>query len=58
MNIQRANEILNNKEKCDVYYKEDLVWIQELNKNIATVGFVFGHGDKEVNVNDLYEPSI
>lgn len=58
MNIQRVNEIINNKEKCDIYYKEDLIWIQELNENTATIGYIFGNGDKEVNVNDLYEASI
>ena len=58
MNIQRVNEILKNKEKCDVFYRDKLVWIQEANNNVATIGFVDGSGDKEVNVNDLYEPSI
>ena len=58
MNIQRVNEILKNKEKCDVYYGDKLVWIQEANGKFATVGFIDGSGDKDVNINDLYEPSI
>ena len=58
MNIQRVNEILKNKEKCDVYYGDKLVWIQEANEKMAIVGFIDGSGDKAVNINDLYEASI
>ena len=42
MNIQRINEILKNKEKCDVFYEDKPVWIQELKNNVATVGFIDG----------------
>lgn len=59
MNIQRVNEILKKKEKCDVYYGDKLVWIQKTNGGkFATVGFIDGTEDKTVNINDLYEPSI
>lgn len=58
MNIQRINEILKNKEKCDVYYGDKLVWIQEVNENRAMIGFIDGSEEKNVNINDLYEPSI
>lgn len=55
MNTRRINEILRNKEKCDVFYKDKLVWIQELNDDIAKIGFVDGSGDKDVDADDLYE---
>lgn len=55
MNIKRINEILKNKEKCDVFYEDKPVWIQELNSNMATVGFIDGSGDKNVCVEYLYE---
>lgn len=58
MNIQRINEILINKEKCDVFYEDKPVWIQELNDNIAKVGFIDGTGDKDVYAKDLYENNI
>jgi len=55
MNIQRINEILKNKEKCDVYYEDKPVWIQESNDNMAKIGFIDGSGDKDVYIQDLYE---
>lgn len=58
MNIQRINEILANKEKCDVFYEDKPVWIQELNDNIAKVGFIDGTGDKDVHAKDLYEDNM
>ncbi len=58
MNIQRIHEILRNKEKCDVFYEDKPVWIQELNDNIAKVGFVDGSGDKDVYIEDLYERNL
>lgn len=58
MNIQRINEILKNKEKCDVLYKNKPVWIQELNDNIAKIGFIDGSGDKDVYIEDLHETNL
>lgn len=58
MNIQRIDEILKNKEKCDVFYKDKPVWIQELTDNIAKIGFIDGSGDADVYVEDLYEPNF
>lgn len=58
MNIQRINEILKNKEKCDVYYEDKPVWIQELKSNIATVGFIDGSGDKDIYIEELYENNL
>ena len=58
MNVQRIHEILKNKEKCEVLYDNRPVWIQEINDNIATVGFIDGSGDKDVYIEDLYEPDL
>ncbi|MCI9365251.1 MAG: small, acid-soluble spore protein, H family [Clostridia bacterium] len=58
MNIQRIQEILNNKEKCDVFYEDKPVWIQEVQDNSAKVGFIDGSGDKDVYINDLYESNL
>ena len=58
MNIQRIHEIIQNKEKCDVYYEDKPVWIQELKDNIATIGFIDGSGDKDVYIEDLYEDNL
>lgn len=55
MNSKQVYEILKNKEKRDIYYDERLVWIQELNDNIATVSFVDNNEEKDVSVEDLYE---
>lgn len=58
MNIERINEILKNKEKCDIFLNDKPVWIQELSSNIATIGFIDGSGDKEVCIDDLYEKNL
>ena len=55
MDLQRINSILNNKEKCDVFYKNRTVWIQGLNNNIAKVGFVDNFEEMDVDIKDLYE---
>jgi len=55
MDIERINSILNNNEKCDVFYNTRSVWIQEINNNIAKVGFVDNFEEKDVDIKDLYE---
>lgn len=55
MNAKRIHEILNNKEKFDVFYEDKPVWIQEIKDNTAIVGFIDGSGDKDVYIKDLYE---
>ena len=55
MDLQRINTILNNKEKCDVFYNNRVVWIQGVNNTTATVGFVDNFEDMDVNIKDLYE---
>ena len=37
MELERINNMLNSKEKIDIFYKERPVWIQEVNNNIAKV---------------------
>lgn len=58
MNIKRANEIIRNREILDIYYDNRPVWIQELNNNIAKVGFMDGSGEKDVHIDELYEDDI
>lgn len=55
MNIERINSILNNREKCDVFYNNRSVWIQGINNNIAKIGFVDNFEEKDVDIQDLYE---
>ena len=55
MDLQRINSILNNKEKCDVFYNNRTVWIQGVNNNIAKVGFVDNFEEMDVDIKDLYE---
>ncbi len=55
MKQKRAIEILKNKEKVDIFYDDRPVWIQELNHDVATVGFVDNFEEKDVFISDLYE---
>lgn len=55
MELNRVYSILNNKEKCDVFFEERPVWIQGINENFAKVGFVDNFEEKDVLINDLYE---
>ena len=55
MNLKRVHEIVNNREICDVYYQKHPVWIQEIQNNIAKVGFMDINQEKNINVEDLYE---
>ena len=55
METQRASQIVNNKEICDVFYKNHVVWIQELNNNSAKIGFMDNTTEKIVDIIDLYE---
>ena len=58
MNAERANEILQSKMKCDVFYEEKPVWIQDVRDNIAKIGFLDGSKEKNVYLEDLYERSL
>lgn len=60
MDLNRIQSILNNKEKCDVFYEDRPVWIQGLNddNNTAKIGFVDNFEEKDVFINDLYERNL
>lgn len=58
MNGKRISEILKNKELHDVYYNERPVWIQEIDNNVAKVGFIDNNEEKNVYIEDLYESDL
>lgn len=58
MNGKRISEILKNKELHDVYYNERPVWIQEIDNNVAKVGFIDNNEEKNVYIEDLYENDL
>lgn len=58
MDKRRVISILNNKEVRDVLYDEKPVWIQSLQDDIATVGFLDGSPEKNVYIEDLYEKDL
>ena len=55
MNLERIQAMLKNKEKVDIFYDNRTVWIQELNQNIAKVGFTDNFEERDVYIEDLYE---
>ena len=58
MNLERINSILNNKEKCDVFYDNRAVWIQGISNTTAKVGFIDNFEEKDVFITDLYERNL
>ena len=58
MNKQRLNEILNHRQLSEVFYEEKPVWIQEVNDDIAKIGFLDGSPEKSVYIDDLYESDL
>lgn len=58
MNLQRVHAVLNNKEKVDVFYEENPVWIQEVHDNMARISFIHQPGEKDVFIEDLYERNL
>lgn len=60
MDLQRIHSILDNKEKCDVFYNDRPVWIQgiDVSNDIAKVGFVDNFEEKNVYIEDLYEKNL
>ncbi len=55
MELDRINHILNNDEKCDIFYKNRCVWIQSINNQTAKVGFIDNFEEKDISIKDLYE---
>lgn len=60
MDLKRLNYILDNKEKCDVFYNDRPVWIQGVNNSndIAKIGFIDNFEEKDVYIEDLYEKNL
>ena len=60
MDLKRVHTILDNKEKCDVFYDDRPVWIQGIDekKDVAKVGFVDNFEKKDVYIQDLYEKNF
>ena len=55
MNFNRVQQVLNNKQKVDIFYDERPVWIQSSTRNIAKVGFIDNFEERDVFIEDLYE---
>ena len=56
--LDRVKNILDNKEKVDVFYDERPIWIQGINDNIAKVGFIDNFEERDVFIEDLYERNL
>ena len=48
MKASKIHEILRNKQKVDIFYNERPVWIQEVNNDIAKIGFIDNFEEKNV----------
>lgn len=46
MKASKIHEILRNKQKVDIFYNERPVWIQEVNNDIAKIGFIDNFEEK------------
>ncbi len=58
MKASKIHEILKNKQKVDIFYNERPVWIQEVNNDIAKIGFIDNFEEKNVHIEDLYEKNL
>jgi len=58
MDKKRVFEIMQERQLHDVLYDEKPVWIQEVNDDIATIGFLDGSHEKDVYIEDLYEQGL
>ena len=60
MDLERINSILNNKEKCDIFYDDRPIWIQGINpsNDSVKVGFIDNFEEKDVFIQDLYERNL
>lgn len=58
MNRNRIFEIMQGKEIKDIYYDEKPIWIQEVNNDVAKIGFMDGAKEKNVYIEDLYEKDL
>ena len=58
MRFSRVQDVLNNKEKVDIFYDERPVWIQGINDNVAKIGFIDNFEERDVYIEDLYEKDL
>ena len=58
MKASKIHEILRYKQKVDIFYNERPVWIQEVNNDIAKIGFIDNFEEKNVHIVDLYEKNL
>ena len=58
MDKERIFEIMKQQHMYDVLYEEKPIWIQEVNDDVATIGFLDGTNEKNVYIEDLYEPEL
>lgn len=58
MKDKRIFEIMSCEKIYDVFYDKQPVWIQKVQDNIATIGFMDNTKEKDVNINDLYEKTL
>ena len=58
MKYDRVKNILDNKEKVDIFYDERPVWIQGVTDHIAKVGFIDNFEERDVFIEDLYERNL
>ena len=58
MDKKRLNEIITNKEIKDIYYNDEPVWVQEVNGDMAKVGFINSANTRDIYINDLYEKNL
>ena len=58
MKASKIHEILRNKQKVDIFYNERPVWIQEVNNDIAKIGFIDNFEEKNVHIEDFYEKNL
>lgn len=55
MKLNRIQEVLNNKNKVDIFYDDRPVWIQSTYNSIAKIGFIDNFEERDVFIEDLYE---
>lgn len=55
MKLNRIHEVLNNKNKVDIFYDDRPVWIQSTDNSIAKIGFIDNFEERDVFIEDLYE---
>ena len=55
VNFNRVKDVLNNKEKVDIFYNQRPVWIQSMDNRTAKVGFIDNFEERDVFIEDLYE---